>query len=421
MIAPGAVVTLDIEKPAAGGRMLARHHGQIVLVANAIPGERVRARVERAGKHVAFAETTEVITASSDRRTAVDWRCGGNVLSHVAYARQLQLKAQIIQDAFVRIGRMPLPPPAVAASPELGYRMRARLHARGGRFGFYREGTHDLCDPGPTGQLLPATIAWLHEVEARLDPAAAGGIVGLELSEDIAGGQRAAWLDTRTDVDASWFSELAGPEVVIDRLEVPGVREPVELRRGARSFFQGNRFLVEQIVHHVATLVPEGPVVDLYAGVGLFGLVLAARGAEWVTLVEGDQASGQDLVANARPYLERVRVARVSVEAFLGAAGSPLPRREPRPVFLVDPPRTGLSKEAMAGLVAAAPDRLIYVSCDVATLARDARVLLDAGYELGTVTGFDLFPNTAHVETVVPFDRAEAPATAAGLRAGAPA
>ena len=203
---------------------------------------------------------------------------------------------------------------------------------------------------------------------------------------------------------------------------MPGIREPVELRRSARSFFQGNRFLVEQIVHHVAALVPEGPVVDLYAGVGLFGLVLAARGAEWVTLVEGDQASGNDLLANARPYLERVQVMRVSVEAYLAAAAElPGAARAPQATFIVDPPRTGLSKEALAGLLRHRPARVIYVSCDVATLARDARGLLDAGYDVGSLAGFDLFPNTAHVETVVLFGRAEALAATAGPRPGSPA
>ena len=99
-------VTLDIEKPAAGGRMLARHNGQVVLVWGAIPGERVRARVERTGKGVLYAETIEVLSGSPDRRDAsADWRCGGNVLAHVTYPRQLQLKADIIRDAFARIAR----------------------------------------------------------------------------------------------------------------------------------------------------------------------------------------------------------------------------------------------------------------------------------------------------------------------------
>ena len=107
---PGTLLTLDIEKPAAGGRMLARHNGQVVLVWGAIPGERVSARVERVGKGVVFADTAEMLSASPDRRgDAGDWRCGGNVLAFVAYPRQLQLKGQIIQDALARIGRVPLP------------------------------------------------------------------------------------------------------------------------------------------------------------------------------------------------------------------------------------------------------------------------------------------------------------------------
>ena len=93
---PGDIVTLDVERPVAGGRMLARHDGRIVLVA----GERVAARVERVAKSVAHADTVEVLTASPDRRPAADWRCGGRDYAHVAYDRQRALKAEIIADAF---------------------------------------------------------------------------------------------------------------------------------------------------------------------------------------------------------------------------------------------------------------------------------------------------------------------------------
>jgi 23S rRNA (uracil1939-C5)-methyltransferase len=130
-VAIGSLITLDIEKPAVGGRMLARHGGQIVLVWGAVPGERVQARVERAGRGVLYAETIEVLTASPDRRAPDgDWRCGGNVYAHVAYDRQVRLKGEIIRETLGRIGRIPLDaPPVVVASPEHGYRMRARLHA----------------------------------------------------------------------------------------------------------------------------------------------------------------------------------------------------------------------------------------------------------------------------------------------------
>jgi 23S rRNA (uracil1939-C5)-methyltransferase len=144
-----------------------------------------------------------------------------------------------------------------------------------------------------------------------------------------------------------------------------------------------------------------GPIVDLYAGVGLFGLSLAAAGIDDVTLVEGDPVSGADLQGNAEAFGTRVRVERRSVEGFLADRKGP-----PRTVtYIVDPPRTGISKEAMDGIVHAKPGRIVYVSCDVATFARDTRTLLDSGYELGAVTGFDLFPNTAHVETIATFSR----------------
>ena len=120
MIEPGTVLTLEIEKPAAGGWMLARHHGQVVLVWGAIPGERVRARVQRVTRSVLYAETTEVMTASDDRRdTTSDWRCGGNVLAHVSYPRQLTLKGQILQDALIRIGRVPLAEPPIVIGSQM--------------------------------------------------------------------------------------------------------------------------------------------------------------------------------------------------------------------------------------------------------------------------------------------------------------
>jgi 23S rRNA (uracil1939-C5)-methyltransferase len=425
LIEPGSIVTLDVEKPAAGGRMLARHHGQVILVWGAIPGERVAARIERTGKGLAFAETVEVLSPSGDRRSvAGDWRCGGNVLAHVTYPRQLRLKGQIIQDAFGRIGRVPLPDvPGVVGSPESGYRMRARLHVQHGRIGFYREGTHELCDAALTAQFLPGTHAWIAAAEETLRRHRLSGVGDLELAENLAGDERACHLELMAGTDASPFAaladglvglsaqrsdersveRLAGTPVITDHLNVGGEgHTPLRLRRDVRAFFQGNRFLLEQLVRHVLALVPPGPVVDLYAGVGLFGLSLASAGADEVTLVEGDPVSAADLKENAEPFGDRVSVERRSVETYLAGLKHESPTA---PTFLVDPPRTGMTKEALAGILRANPSRIVYVSCDVATLARDTRTLLDAGYGLGHVTGIDLFPNTAHVESVAWFTR----------------
>jgi tRNA/tmRNA/rRNA uracil-C5-methylase (TrmA/RlmC/RlmD family) len=170
MARPGDSVSLTIEKPAAGGRMIARLDGQIVLVGGAIPGERVTARVERVGKGVVYAATTSVEEASPDRRPVRgDPECGGCLYAHVSYQRQLALKSDVIADAFARIAKLPLAQPVhVEPSPEDGYRMRARLHMRGQRYGFFREGTHDLCDARATRQLLPATFDVLDRLAAAI-------------------------------------------------------------------------------------------------------------------------------------------------------------------------------------------------------------------------------------------------------------
>lgn len=420
----GSRLTLEIEKPTAGGRMLARHEGRIVLVWGGIPGERVGARVERVAKGVVYADTDEVLSATSDRRATVgDWRCGGNVLAHVHYPRQLQLKADIIRDAFTRIARLPLATaPVIAPSEEVGYRMRARLHAQGDRLGFYREGTHQLCEAAATGQLSAAAVAWITGAEEILRRERPTGLAAIELTETVAGDARAAHLDLHAGAGmAAWsalspglvglsarradrprVTRLAGDPVVTDTLHARAgdPTSAFRLRRDVRSFFQGNRFLIERLVTHVTAQAGPGPVVDLYAGVGLFGLALAAAGAEPVTLVESDPVSGADLRANADPFGRHVSVVHERVEPFLGSS-----RRDPGSggTYIVDPPRTGLSKEAIRGLRRLLPPRIVYVSCDVATLARDARALVDAGYEMERIDGFDLFPNTAHVETVVVF------------------
>src|SRR5947208_9115368 len=151
----GQQVELTIEKPVPGGRMIARHLGQVVLVRGAIPGERVKAWIERAEKRLAYAETREVVEASPDRRRdAADPLCGGALYSHIRYERQLAIKSDVLRDAFARLGKHPLDGAiAVAGSPETAYRMRARFHVRGARIGFYRENTHQLCDAALTRQL----------------------------------------------------------------------------------------------------------------------------------------------------------------------------------------------------------------------------------------------------------------------------
>lgn len=422
MLSEGQQVELVVEKPAAGGRMIARHLGQVVFVRGAIPGERVKAWIEKADKNLAFAVTREVVEASADRRDApADPLCGGALYAHIAYPRQLALKSDIVRDAFARLGRHPIEQPIeVAASREDGYRMRARFHVHDGRAGFYREGTHQLCDAGPTHQVLPATIAALDSLAAALAQA-----TSISITENIAGTERAAFVElaagTRADAQvleaACHDAQVTGictrsPEGIEVSSGDPAVSDPLadltagrgatgSLRRHAESFFQGNRHLLPSLVTAVLDAASDdGEVLDLYAGVGLFSVALAATGHLEVTAVESDRAAGRDLRRNAQPHEPGLRAHVQRVEDYLRSR-----RSAPARTLLVDPPRTGLSKGAMEAIIRHGSACVVYVSCDPPTLARDARRLFDAGYALASVQAFDLFPNTPHVETLAMFRR----------------
>jgi 23S rRNA (uracil1939-C5)-methyltransferase len=407
VLTPGETIRLTIEKPAVGGRMIARLDGRVVLVSGAIPGERVNARVERVSKGLAYAETVGVDEASADRRlTPADPLCGGCLYAHVAYQRQLAIKALVVADAFTRIGRVELPSAvAVAPSPEEGYRMRARLHVRGGRVGFFREGTHEVCDPRPTRQLLPATCDALDRLGAALRSLRAEAVREVDVSENVDASQRVVHLDAASPIDERMRERLtsgdgltSGPYVA-DQLTITG--KTFTLRRHVLSFFQGNRYLLRDLVEYVTGQIGAGgQVIDLYAGAGPFSVAAALARSARVVAVEGDRYSAADLAANVAASHADVEAVHAPVEVFVARVGN-LPAAPD--TIVVDPPRTGVSREALDGIMALRAGHLIYISCDVATLARDARRLVDAGYSIVTVQAFDLFPNTPHVETVVNF------------------
>jgi 23S rRNA (uracil1939-C5)-methyltransferase len=416
----GGTVTVDVERPAVGGRMIARHDGRVVFVAGAIPGERVEVRIERIQRQIAWAQTTGVVTASPDRvDVPAGLTCGGQVLAHVSEARQRSLKAEMLADALRRIGKLTLDAPVVmTGGPADGYRTRARVHIRAGRAGFFTEGSHHLCALAPSRQLAPASVEVIERLTVALAGVAADAEAELEWAEDATGEHRIAHVAVGAprlvravsrvmplpgldglSVSAAGDNRIVAPvwgeTRVVDRVVATG-DVAVGVGHSARAFFQGNRHLLQPLVDEVLGHL-EGPVLDLYAGVGLFALAAAAAGLS-VTAVEGDEVSAVDLVANASAA-PTVTAVHAAVEAYLAGASPGAG------TVIVDPPRTGLSPAAVAGLIGLAPARLVYVSCDPATLARDVRRCLDAGYRLSTVRGFDLFPRTGHVEAVVTLRR----------------
>ena len=418
-------LTLSIEKPAAGGRMLARHDGRVVLVAGAIPGEQVVARVERTQGGVVFATVEQVLVPSPDRRgDNPDPACGGMTFSHIAEAAQRDIKAAIVTDAFARIAKMPVEIAAVHASPASAYRMRARVHVRSGRLGSFREGSHDICDVAITRQLRDDTVAVLREVADISIRSSVSRIESIDVAENIEGTERvlhiepamssplpAPWLEAvghlagvtgvTLSVSAHRARTLVGQPVVGDPISAYAeTTSPARIERQGRSFFQANRFLTPSLARAVVASIRHPRVVDLYAGVGLFALAAAASTEADVTAVEGDPSSAADLDQNAGRLGQRVRVVHAAVEAFV--------TRRPggaETTVIVNPPRTGMTRAALEGVVAWRARQVLYVSCDIATVARDARRFVDAGYRLGAVELFDMFPNTPHVETLVGFTR----------------
>jgi 23S rRNA (uracil1939-C5)-methyltransferase len=424
MLSPGQEVELLVEKPAVGGRMIARHARQVVFVLGAIPGERVRARINRVERQLAFATVVDVLDASPDRRApAGDPLCGGCLYAHVAYPRQLTIKSEVILDAFARLGQIVLPEPAtIAGSPERGYRMRARLHVDKGRAGFYREGTHAFCDAAETGQLTRAGLEAVGSVVSSLTRAGVNAS-SVELGENMPADERALLIESAAPValaedalaEAAAAAGVSGciltspagtvtagtPAVADDLAALTrGRASGGRLCRHAGSFFQSNRFLLPDLVAAVLDAVPPaGDVLDLYAGVGLFSVALAALGRRGITAVEGDRSSSADLGRNAGRFGSAIRVVSSSVEDHVRRAAGSRPEG-----IIVDPPRMGISRQAIEAIARSGAGRIIYVSCDPATMARDARRLLQAGYALRSLAGFDLFPNTPHVESLGVFE-----------------
>lgn len=416
MARPGEIVELEIERPAAGGRMIARHDGAAVFVAGAIPGERVRARIEKAQRGTLFARTVDVITPSPDRvEPAPGLACGGHVLAHIAPARQATLKGEIVADAFRRQARTTLGAVHVASGPADGYRIRARAHVRDGRWGFFEEGSHTPCGVAGSRQLRADSAEACERVCAAVAAAAPAAQAEVEWVESIDGAQAVAhahlasgaWAralapipglrglsvsDTRHARD----QQVAGEPFVVD--SITGVAGPMPVRHHVRAFFQGNRFLLQALVDAVVAQVQADRLADLYAGVGLFSLALA-HPDRTIDAVEGDGWAAEDLTVNAA-RLGAVRAVHQSVERYvrehdLSRYGA----------VVVDPPRAGLAPDVVRALTAARVPSIVYVSCDPVTLARDVRLFADAGYDLGLVRAFDLFPRTAHVETLATLSR----------------
>jgi 23S rRNA (uracil1939-C5)-methyltransferase len=433
--APPAERTLNvsIEKMVYGGEGLARTSEGVLLVPWVVPGERAAVRIEERHKGVRRASVLEVFEPSTDRiAPACPYfsRCGGCHYQHIRYERQLEIKRQILAECFERIGKLPLQVPiSVLASEPWQYRNRTRL--RIGKdpacfeIGYFEPLSHRLCSI----ESCPISSPAINDVIGKL----AGGLGARCFPEGTAEIELFG-SDSGGALLATVYSPAAAPESFGDRLReaIPGLdsvcwREEISgshseklgvkttlwgsgsmvyrvgefhYRVGHDSFFQTNRFLLPGLMDLVTGNLAGKRALDLYAGVGFLSLPLARRFEE-VAAVESNRASARDLESNLGVVGARARALQIDAEKFLATASPDWD------AIVADPPRSGLSRMVLEHLCRLRPRRLVYVSCDPTTLARDLVVLVRAGYRMKSVHLADLFPQTFHLETVVHLERAE--------------
>ncbi|HEU4597876.1 MAG TPA: class I SAM-dependent RNA methyltransferase [Pyrinomonadaceae bacterium] len=384
----GAELEVTVERILPGGVGLAHAAGQTILVALSAPGDRARVRVERVSGGTAFASVTQVLQPSPARvepPCPYFGRCGGCDFQQLSYEAQLAAKVEIIRDSLRRVARVEPPGEiAIEPSPDVWrYRSRARWQYDPLRqhLGYYERGSHRVCDVVECPVALPPVQERLSALRARMSAD--------ELPEEF-----------------REFEAVAGDEGVALWPSVEGLDSGEQVRAvggeryrfDAGCFFQINHGLLEPLVREGLGDAQGESALDLFCGVGLFTLPLARRFSR-VTGVEGNAPAA----AFARRNLSDADLPHARVET--SAVGDWMRNRArtqaPFDFVLLDPPRAGAEPETVEALLALRPQRISYVSCDPATLARDLRALTTGGYRLHSLRAFDMFPQTHHVETVV--------------------
>lgn len=444
----GAQLELAIDDLDQEGRGLGRHEGAVVFVEGGLPGEWLRVRlVHRARRHW-LAELVAVLTPSPERRRPpciLADRCGGCTLQALAPSAQQQWKQQRVATALQRIGGLDAPVrPLLAAPDDLGYRNRAviPLELREGRLraGYYQRGSHRIVNLNHCPVLDPRLDGLIAPLKADLEAsdwpvdrhagAPDGGLRHLALRVGSHSGEVLITLISAhgdlpglEDLARFWLERWpalvgvclnlqpdpgnrlmgAHTRVLAGRGELREAFAGLELMVAADSFFQVHTRQAERVVPLLFEALEDvqGSLVDAYCGIGTFSLPLAAAG--WRVLGLEQQGAAVALArhnAAANGLSDTTRFEEAVVGEVLAER---LPGSD---ALFVDPPRKGLEGPALAAIVAGGPPRLLYLSCDPATQARDLALLVrEGGYQLRWLQPIDFFPNTSHVETLAVLHR----------------
>jgi len=429
-------VLLSIEKLVYGGDGLARTdagqdgRSMAVFVPFVLPGETVEAELQQQKPGLARGNVTRLVETSAERvepGCPYFQRCGGCHYQHIPYARQLELKAQILRETLQRIAKIELRDEIrLHPSPPWNYRNRTRFQVRGGpefALGFFRFGSHDFLPVREcpiSSLLINRGISQLTELGGLSCPAAIEEIELFVDSDDAKMLATAFCLadasknDLRRSAESllSQISCLAGVTFFSSRrrseedspadveliTQVGETLIPYKTSHGiyqvsAGAFFQVNRHLLDELVAAVVEDLEGESALDLYAGGGLFTVPLAEK-FHHIFAVESSQISVADLRKNVPAS---VKVINSRTEEYLRNRQ----RRHCPDLVVLDPPRAGAGKAVTRSLVELGAKHVRYVSCDPATLARDLSTFLSSGYRIVATDLFDLFPQTFHIETVV--------------------
>ncbi|MFM1837732.1 MAG: hypothetical protein RLZZ327_606 [Actinomycetota bacterium] len=367
--------------------------GRVVFVDGALPDELVDVEFIEEKRDFARARLSSVATVSEHRVTPpcqhVSDGCGGCNWQHLAASAQHDAKVEIVREAFARTGRLPDVRMVRGASVGHGaLRTTVRMAAAAdGRLGFRRSASHDVVAIEECLVMHPLLAQLIADVGVR-----GAGEVTLRCGD--ATGERGVWAHDRARLLGLPDDVVTGASAVVHE-EVAGVR----LRASMSSFFQASRqaaeVLVDTVRHASHGLLDgsEGPIIDAYGGIGLFSATLVPKDVQTV-VVESSASACDDAFANLRGHTADIVQARFEQWAA-----------QPAGLVIADPARSGLGKPGVGVIVETDTPCVVLVSCDAVAAARDARLLVDAGYLVDEVEVLDLFPHTHHVEVVSTFRR----------------
>jgi len=371
-------LSLHIDKLIPGGEGLARHEGRVVFVPGVLPGEEVVAEITEAKKDFARARVVEIKTASPDRVTPAcphAGTCGGCDWLHIDPAAQARQKVELVRDSLRRLAGFDWPELAIETGSPFGYRNRIQAHTDGsGRFGFLERGGHGF---------VPVTSCPV--AHASLQPLLAAGTLSRQTDRLLAFGYH----------DASGNPHFAR-EDKNPNAEISVTILGKKIRFPLKGFFQSNLEMMEKLIPYAVEGLEGKVALDLYAGVGLFGAFLKDH-FERVVCIEFNRAAlryaKQNVAGDDNEFLME------AVEDVVELRGNPL-AQERADAAVIDPPREGLDKAVRAWLRDKPVEKLVYVSCNPVTLARDLKDLLAGPYELTDLRLFDFYPQTSHIEAV---------------------